>query len=94
MTFEWDENKNTENKKKHKGISFEMAVRVFLDPKRLERFDRAHSLETEDRFNVLGLVEDVLFVVFTERGNNIRLISARKADKGEIDEYYKNYDLR
>ena len=36
MTFEWDENKNKINKKKH-GVSFEMAVRVFLDEKRIEK---------------------------------------------------------
>ena len=41
MTFEWDENKNILNKKKH-GISFEMAIRVFLDKKRIEKLDAAH----------------------------------------------------
>ncbi len=43
MTFEWDENKNTANKKKH-GVSFEMAVRVFLD---------------EERMNIIGRVSDM-----------------------------------
>ncbi len=94
MTFEWDENKNRENKKKHEGISFEIATQVFLDSKRLERFDKEHSTEFEERYDVLGLVEDILFVVFTERKNNIRIISARKATKEEQYEYYKDYDAR
>ncbi len=94
MNFEWDENKNKINIRKHDGISFEFAVRVFLDSKRLEKLDLEHSTEDEERYNVLGLVENVLFVVYTERGENIRLISARKANKEEIDEYYKDYDFR
>ena len=40
------------------------------------------------------MVEDVLFVVYTERTDRIRIISARKATKEEIDEYNDNYDLR
>ncbi len=42
MTFEWDENKNELNKKKHDGIDFEIAIRVFLDPKRIEKLDLKH----------------------------------------------------
>lgn len=94
MVFEWDETKNTSNKKKHDGISFEFAVRVFLDNKRLEKYDSDHS-ETEDRWNVIGLVEDVLFVVYTDINEEKRLIiSARKATKEEINEYYSDYDTR
>ena len=40
MTFEWDEAKNERNKAKHGGIGFELAVRVFLDEKRIEKYDR------------------------------------------------------
>ncbi len=94
MTFEWDEEKNKKNQKKHDGISFEMATRVFLDSKRLELFDKEHSTADEDRYYVLGRVEKVLFVVYTERHDNIRIISARKATKEEVNEYYKNYDFR
>lgn len=50
MTFEWDEAKNERNKAKHGGIGFEMAVRVFLDEKRIEKYDRLHSTEMEDRW--------------------------------------------
>ena len=95
MTFEWDENKNAVNKKKH-GISFEMAVRVFLDEKRIERLDVEHSTLEEERTNILGKVSDmlVLFVVATDRNGNKRIISARKAEKYEEAEYYENYDAR
>lgn len=52
MTFEWDEKKNAINKKKH-GISFEMAVRVFLDEKRVEKLDLEHSTLEEERINII-----------------------------------------
>ena len=94
MTFEWDDNKNIKNQKIHDGISFEIAVRVFLDEKRIERYDEKHSTEDEDRWDVIGLVENVLFVVYTERKDRIRIISARKATKEETEEYYDGYDLR
>ncbi len=94
MIYEWDEEKNHINKIKHDGISFEMAVRVFLDEKRIEKYDNLHSTESEDRWNVIGMVNDVLFVVYTERDERTRIISARKATKEEIDEYNDNYDIR
>ncbi|MBO6107897.1 MAG: BrnT family toxin [Eubacterium sp.] len=94
MTFEWDEEKNRLNREKHDGISFEYAVRVFLDNKRIERYDAEHSSLTEDRWNAIGMVERVLFVVYTERGENTRIISARRATKDEEDEYYDGYEFR
>ena len=94
MTYEWDNAKNERNKANHDGISFELAVRVFLDKKRIEKYDCKHSTDTEDRWNVIGMVDDVLFVVYTERNDRTRIISARKATKEEIDEYYDDYDLR
>ena len=95
MTFEWDEKKNDINKKKH-GISFEMAVRVFLDEKRVEKLDVEHSTLEEERFNIIGRVSDmlVLFVVATDKNGNTRIISARKAEEDEEEEYYENYDAR
>lgn len=95
MTFEWDEKKNDINKRKH-GISFEMAVRAFLDEKRIEKFDFEHSTFEEERVNVIGRVSGVLvlFVVATDRNGNKRIISARRAEKHEEDEYYDNYDAR
>ena len=86
MTFEWDQEKNLINKKKH-GISFETAAYVFYDEQYIEMFDFEHSID-EDRYIAIGQVEDVLFVVFTERKENIRLISARLATEAERRLYY------
>lgn len=95
MTFEWDENKNKINMKKHDGVSFEIASRVFLDDKRIEKYDSLNSTVDEDRYQSIGMVDEVLFVAFTERGaDRIRIISARPANKEEIHEYFKNYNAR
>ena len=94
MQFEWDEEKNRINKEKHDGIGFEYAVRVFLDEKRIERYDELHSTLTEERWNAIGMVGKVLFVVYTERSESIRIISARRATKAEEREYYDGYEFR
>ena len=86
MKFEWDEDKNTINKAKHK-ISFQTAAYVFDDPEYIEMYDFEHSIE-EDRYIAIGMVEDILFVVFTERKDAIRLISARLATEKERRLYY------
>ena len=86
MKFEWDEEKNRINKRKHK-ISFETAAHVFYDPDYIEMYDFEHSID-EDRYIALGKVGDVLFVVFTERKETIRLISARLATIAERRIYY------
>ena len=86
MKFEWDENKNIINKEKHK-ISFETAAHVFDDPNYIEMFDFEHSVD-EDRYIVIGKVGDVLFVVFTEKKETIRMISARLATSMERRLYY------
>ena len=73
---------------------FHMQARVFLDSKRIEKIDETHS-DKEERYNVIGCVERVLFVVYTERGDDkIRIISARRATTKEEKEYYENYDIR
>lgn len=87
--MEWDDRKNEINKRKH-GISFETAAHVFEDINRIEYFDEAHSAD-EDIFIVLGLVRKVLFVVYTDRGDATRIISARKATEAETEVYYDNY---
>lgn len=81
-----DEDKNTINKEKHK-ISFETAAYVFDDPYYIEMFDFEHSVD-EDRYIAIGKVGDILFVVFTERKDTIRLISARLATNAERSLYY------
>jgi len=85
--FEWDEEKDRLNQMKH-GVSFEEAEKVFLDNKRVEIFDREHSL-FEERWKIYGFSGlKVLAVSFKERRGFIRLISARKATKKEEEVYY------
>jgi hypothetical protein len=95
LEFEWDEEKNKLNKKKH-GISFETAQMVFQDPYRIEFYDDENS-KNEQRYDVIGMVNDMLFVVYTERVNKIRLISARLATNLErriYDDYNNNIITR
>ena len=91
MRFQWDENKAQINIKKHQ-IKFETATMVFKDHNRLEFFDELHSLPGEERYITIGLVKSTAFVVvtvvYTERGEFIRIISARKANKNEREMYY------
>ena len=86
LKFEWDEEKERINRQKH-GISFETASYVFRDEHYIEMYDFEHSIE-EDRYIAIGMVGDLLFVVFTERGEIIRLISARLATESERRLYY------
>jgi hypothetical protein len=88
MVFEWDEEKEQENIRNH-GINFTDAADVFYDPGRMERHDDDSS-EEEDRWQTLGFVDDVLFVVYTERGDITRIISARIAEPFERRIYYGN----
>ena len=89
--FEWDDNKAKINKIKH-GVSFKVAAKVFADKNRIERFDFKHSQE-EEHWQVIGKVDDVLFVVYTERGDLTRLISAREATPDERSDYYYRKDI-
>lgn len=81
LKFEWDTEKDQLNREKH-GISFETASYVFRDEYYIEMYDFEHSID-EDRYIAIGMVGDLLFVVFTERGESIRLISARLATEKE-----------
>ena len=89
ISFSWDDQKNTANKKKHR-VSFEEAQSVFFDEHAIEYYDPDHS-ESEDRFLMLGLSYRVrvLVVSYTLRknGKEIRIISARKATKKEQKAY-------
>lgn len=89
IRFEWDENKNEINKKKHK-ISFEEAQTVFYDENALVIDDPEHSQE-EERFIILGLSKkaNLLVVCHCYRASDtvIRIISARKATKTETKQY-------
>ena len=86
LKFEWDEEKDRLNRVKH-GISFETASYVFDDVNYIEMYDFEHSID-EDRYIAIGMVGDLLFVVFTERKEKIRLISARLATESERRLYY------
>ena len=88
--YEWDNEKDQINFKKH-GIHFKTAVKVFLDPYKLIREDEEHP--EEERYDVLGKVGRILFVVFTiRRGNTVRLISARVAGPAERRRYEHGED--
>ncbi|MFP4086796.1 MAG: BrnT family toxin [Desulfobacteraceae bacterium] len=83
MKIEWDPRKAESNRIKH-GVSFEEAATVFREPLAATGADPDHSI-TEDRFITFGVSEvgRLLVVSHTERGEIIRIISARKATKGE-----------
>ena len=87
LRFEWDEEKEKINIIKH-GIDFKTASHVFLDLNRLEFYDEKHSTAEEDRYITIGLVEEILTVVYTERTTALRIISARAATKKERMAYY------
>ncbi len=90
--FEWDEEKAASNFTKH-GVRFETASKVFADENKLIRYDEEHP--SEERYDVLGRVGKVLFVVCTfKRGNTVHIISARCATEPEKAryEYGESYD--
>lgn len=81
--FVWDSEKAEKNWRKH-GVRFETAVRVFFDNHNIDEFDERHS-DFEDRFKIVGKVREVLVVIYTERGDRNRIISARQATKRETN---------
>jgi uncharacterized DUF497 family protein len=93
--IEFDPDKAARNWRVHK-VMFEDAALVFADPMRLERLDDSESnTDEEERWQTLGKVHNVLFVVYAERGNKTRIISARPASGQEKRSYYGNdYDNR
>ena len=90
MQFEWDENKNAVNLKKH-GISFGRASTIF-DGFVLSRIDN-WFYPGEERDISIGMIEGgrVVVIVHVERNSKIRIISARKATKKERKLYYVYY---
>ena len=92
IIFEWDNKKEKINKRKH-GISFEEARTAFYDENAIQYFDPDHS-DDEDRFILLGISFKLKVLVvchcFRENDSVIRIISARKADKDEEYEYWRN----
>jgi uncharacterized protein len=87
LEFEWDPAKAASNLHDHR-VSFPYAARVFLDPHRQEQLDTRADYG-EERWIVLGRVDEwILAVVYTLRGSDIRLISARKADRSDYGIYW------
>ena len=88
--FEWDDAKAEENVKDH-GVTFIEARSIFQDPGCVEIYDEAHA-EGEGRYVDIGFSSRarLLFVVFTTRGERIRIISARIAEPDEETIYEQN----
>lgn len=86
MKFQYDPAKAKSNLKKHK-VSFADAEGVFYDPLAIHQED-PHS-EQEDRWIGIGMgsASQILVVVYTFRGDEIRLISVRQATRREVQEY-------
>ena len=90
VSFEWDEEKDRTNFKKH-GIHFKTAAKVFFDPYKLIREDEEHPEEL--RYDIIGYVGKILFVVCAFRKQNvIRIISARLATTPEKERYEHGED--
>ena len=89
LSFEWDENKNRINKAKHK-VSFEEAETVFYDENAVLIPDPDHS-EYEERFILLGFSAQARLLLvchcYRQSESIIRIISARKADAMEAEQY-------
>jgi len=92
LTFEWDLRKARSNFAKH-GVGFEEATTIFGDPLALTIPDPDHSL-MERRYITMGkaFTGKLLVVVHTERSDNIRLISARRASRRERSYYEENIE--
>lgn len=89
MIFEWDENKNIANIKKH-GIGFAEACSAFYDDKAILFDDPDHSKD-EERFLLIGMSISARVMIvshcYRSKGEKIRIISARKATKSEVNYY-------
>lgn len=94
MIFDWDEDKEKANVKKHNGVAFAEASETFSDENAFEFFDDEHSTTEETRFVCIGnSSKRLLRVSYTirldENGDEIiRIFSARKGKKTEADLYY------
>lgn len=88
MEFEWNSNKARLNFEKH-GVAFQEAVTVFNDPLSFTFPDPDHSFG-ENRYIIIGLSQlgQLLVVAHTERSDNLRIISARKATRQE-EQFYE-----
>ena len=91
MEYEWDENKSIENIRNH-GFGFEIAVKAFDDDLAIPLLDEKHSDENETRYALIGMCQiGLVFISFTFRGENYRIISARKASR-KMEKMYADND--
>jgi uncharacterized protein len=85
--FEWDDAKAAANLRDH-GVASSLAIKVFRDHFAIERVDEREDYG-EERINLIGKSDaTLLHITFTERDGRIHLISARRAEKHEQDDYY------
>lgn len=101
MDFEWHPPKNEKNVEKH-GIDFHDAIQIFSAPHFIE--DRTRQKDREERKGAIGPIPDeiapdhwsgpLIVVIFTERGETIRIISARRADSNERKRYESHFGGR
>ena len=93
LRFDWDPKKDRTNQKKH-GVSFSEAKSAFADERGLVRDDPDHS-EDEDRFILLGMSASLRVLVvchcYRAEGDLIRIISARKAEQHEQQDYFERW---
>jgi len=86
VEFEWDQDKAETNLRKHR-IDFADAIDIFKDMGASHVLDETMDYG-EDRFRAVGIVRSVvLVVVYVERGERVRIISARKATKREEQDH-------
>jgi uncharacterized DUF497 family protein len=88
MEFEWDEDKRLANIDKH-GIDFARATLLFDGRDKIES---SSTYLVEERSQTTGIVDErFMTVIWTKRGETIRIISARRSRDGEKRKYYENY---
>lgn len=86
--FEWDTRKAASNWQRH-GVTFEQGQKAFHDPFAVEIIDERENYG-EERVNLIGMCDGTLLhVTFTEREERIRIISARRAERHEQDDYFR-----
>ncbi len=84
MEFEFDPTKSESNSRKH-GINFEQAQRLWEDPDRLQVPARTQG---EPRYLMIGKIDDKHWsVIFTFRGENVRIVSVRRSRTDEVNSY-------
>ena len=88
IQFEWDAGKAARNRRRH-GVDFAEATTIFSDPLSLTIEDAEHSFPGEDRFVTVGEshLGRIIVVAHTDRGDAVRIISARLATRREREQY-------